>query len=152
MKLQKQSKLVLLLIILMLSFGFNYQSLAGNYSDIQTKTTQSATVRRKAIYPSNYEVSSEEFQKNAKKNTFGDAIKKMVRALLLVIALFGALIAYLVKNKEKFKKINILNKPTQASKPQPKLQAQQAQTPPQEIDPYEAKIRTLAFKFFKLNK
>lgn len=150
MKFQKQNKLILLLIILQLSFGFNCQSLAGSYSDIQQKTTQSATIRRKAIDPAKYEISSDDFQKKAEENdTFGESLKKMIRALLLAIALFCALVAYIVKNKEKFANINTLKKTNQKTETQTQLNTQ---SPPKEINPYEAKIRDLTFKFFKINK
>lgn len=133
----------------MLSFGFCTQSLAQKYSDLQAKTTQTAINRKKAIYPAKYGMDSEStsVKKAKKKKSFGDVLMEMVRALILVVALFLAIAAYIFKHKDKFKNINLPN----SLKNVPVEEVNQAESP-QELDPHQRKIRDLVFKFFDINK
>lgn len=144
-----RNKFLLIILLFTLSFGFCAQSLAEKYSDLQTKTTQAAINRKKAIYPAKYGMDNESptVKKAKKKKSFGTVMMEMVRALVLVLALFLGVAAYIAKHKDKFKNIELPN----ALKNVPVEEIKQDE-PPQELDPHQRKIRDLVFKFFDINK
>ena len=86
---------------------------------------------------------------------------KMVRSLILIVALFLGVAAYIAKNKDKFKNIKLPNalKNVEVSPKEPTVEAmpeqvQEVEAPKQaqSLDPREAKIKELVFKFFEINK
>lgn len=138
----------------MLSFGFYDQSLAQKYSDLQTKTTQSAINRKKAIYPSKYGMDSESSKSQApkKKKTVGTVIMELVRALILVIALFLGLAAYIAKHKDKFKNIKLPNALKNVPQEPKAPQETEIKHTKRELDTRDRKVKELVFKFFEINK
>ena len=157
---KKASNFLILILLLVLSFGFSTRCLAQKYSDLQTRTTQSA-VKRTAIYPSKYGMDSESSTKTTKKKkeTFGDLIMKMVRILILVIALFLGVAAYVAKHKDKFKNIELPNALKKVPvKEKQILQKEETSPDIQTIESKpilssrDTKIKELVFKFFEINK
>ena len=148
----------------MLSFGSSAQSLAQKYSDLQTKTTQTAVKRKRTIDPAKYDLgtdSAKKPNKQKKKKTFGTLIKEMVRSLILIIALFLGITAYIAKHKDKFKNIKLPNalknvvikediNATQSDIAEEEVKETPNSVP--NLDPRDAKIKELAFKFFEINK
>lgn len=152
----QQRKILSIILFLILSFGFCTQSLAQNYSDLQVRTTQKS-IKRKAIYPSKYGMDSESTTKvpKKKKETLWDLIMKMLKALILVVALFLGIAAYIAKHKDKFKNIELPNALKnvpieEPKKPEAEEQITQKNIP--EINSEDAKLRESVFKFFEINK
>lgn len=145
------NNVLIAILFLTLSFGFCTQSLAQNYSDFQVKTTQEAA-KRSPIYVIKQKTAQKESTQTPekKKQTFQDSFAKMIRALILAIALFLGLVAYLLKHKNKFKNVELPNILKNTSEEGQK----EIKTPnaPTELDSRDANIRKSVFKFFEINK
>ncbi len=147
----------------MLSFGFNNQSLAQNLSESQPN---GGKIKISADTPSvpSYLSHSKKAKKQAaqqkkeqqKKATLWEIITKMMKALVLAIALFLGLIALFIKNKAKFETSS--KSPISLAKAmkqdEGKVETETLKQPnlkPESISP-EKQFRDLVFKFFNMNK
>jgi hypothetical protein len=144
----------------MLSFGFNCQSLAQSSVDNQSHANKIKISADNPPVPSYLSHSKKALQiaekqkEKQKKDSLWTVISKMLKALFLAIALFFALIAILVKNKDKFNFKQ--HKPVSANKTikqsEPEKTAQNIHEIKPEIISGDKQIRNLVFKFFNINK
>jgi hypothetical protein len=146
----------------MLSFGFNNQGLAQNVSDAQFHSDKIKISAENPPVPS-YLRHSKKALKNAElkqkkeKDSLWTAASKMLKALFLSLALFFALIALLVKNKDKF---NLkgqtpisLAKAMKQEEPEATTESKaDTQNIQPEVISADKQIRNLVFKFFNMNK
>jgi VanZ family protein len=160
MKHQKLSKLLIIIMLFTLSFGFSTAPSLAKYSELQTKTIQQAS-KKTAIFPSKYGTDVDKEAPKTEKETIADTISKMVRALVLAIALFFAFIAILVKKRTgAFNIGGIIAQLTKGKKAHEEdIEIQQETTIEEqpkitltEDELQNKRVRDLVFKFFEVNK
>lgn len=155
-KKQIPNRVILLLIILMLSFGLNHQSLAQNLASVEltnnTKIKISADNPPVPSYLKHSKKAQQQAAKKQKKDTLGTVIIKMLKALFLIIALFLGIIALVAKNKHKFGiKSQISEEPRKKDTTNLHNPAE-TNIQPEKIITIDQEFRSLVFDFFNINK
>ena len=144
----------------MLSFGLNHQSLVQNCAYAESNADKIKISAENPPVPS-YLKHSKKAQEQAKKqqkipqkNTLWAVIIKMLKALILAVALFFGVAAILMKNKDKFqgKSPVSLAKAIKEESALTQVEPEIAINMQNQIKSPEKQLRDLVFNFFNMNK
>lgn len=155
MKRLNQNNILILILLCALSLAFNHNPSFAQYSELQTKTIKQAS-QKTAILPSKYGLEGDKEVIKTEKEAIKDTLSKMMRALVLALALFLGLVAIVIKKKSAA--INLLAK-FQQQKQQNQNTENTAlksekinQTPLSAEEQEDKRVKDLVFKFFEVNK
>ncbi|MDD3419271.1 MAG: hypothetical protein PHE78_01580 [Candidatus Gastranaerophilales bacterium] len=155
MKRQNQNNILILILLGVLSFGFNHNPSFAQFSELQTKTIKQAS-QKTAILPSKYGLEGDKEIIKTEKEAIKDSLSKMLRALVLALALFLGLVAILIKKKgaatnllTKFQKHKSQNQNTEENTIKIEKTNQTNLSPEDQED---KRVKDLVFKFFEVNK
>ncbi len=142
----------------MLSFGLNHQGLVQNCVYAESNADKIKISAENPPVPS-YLKHSKKAQEQAKKkqkipqkNTLWAVIIKMLKALILAVALFFGVAAILMKNKDKFQGKSPVSLAKAIKEDEPDAKPQNIPPIKPEITSGDKQIRNLIFNFFNMNK